>query len=424
MACYIGETETSADTVSFTHALETPWDAQTGQSPLMELCRMVQNRWTALHQGTLTFVVVGANPPDTTFDGINYEAVPAANPFRDFYRVLDACRSAVLAMVVNGGAGFGGVVNSSGYRWRYNNADAVRTALLSDLTGFDFQLQEDWKPIILALRTALESLSGAEVQSAPWVPATLAFSIVPLVFGDPDYPGGKSDIGGLSGGIDPTTVTYYPGDFQHGNTYLADVDTPNNDWPVSFGYAHAGGAENTLGYEFEVGFHVGAALPNDGSFGSGHGDPTSATDRIFVQCDHLRSGGWYILPESMSKSWRIRGNPAWSTQARAAMIGKTATWSITLIGPDTDLPVTATPSGGVLTFSNTAHITIGQVVTSFVEMGADPIPTGAEALAWADQDEVTYAGTVEGPKGCSTQFEISGYSYDFCVDALGVYHDD
>jgi hypothetical protein len=407
MACYIGETETSADTVAFTHALETPWDSVAGRSPLMELCRMVQNRYSAIYQPTIHFTRVGANPADTALAGVDYAGTPALNPAGDFKTILEQCYNIIFAMTnpeVFLGS-WGGMVNSAGYQWRYNNAAAVRAALATDLSGLVYTLQEDWKPIILALRTALESLSGAEVESRAWTPSTLAFTIIG------DNTGTTVSTTTLGQGIDPATVTESPS-----GTFRASIDPPDNDWPVDFGNANALGGVGVApaGQRFRVGFHVG----DDAAIS---GNPTSS---IFISSPDTGSGGWFIDARTATLSWLVRGNPAWSAKAIAAMQGKTADWTINKTGPNTDLPLEMSAGSGTLTFSTSSHITSGRTVQENFTMPDGAIPTGAHAIDWVENPDWVNPGDEIGPKGCSVQMVLSNNSHDFCIDWNGDYHDD
>lgn len=409
MACYIGETETSADTVVFTAALETPWDSQSGQSPLCELCRMVNDRLTALHQATFSFTRIGASPTDTALGDVDYEGNPGWNPSGDFRTILAQCHSRISAMLnpqVVFPASFGGMVNSSGYRWRYNNAATVKSTYDGAMAGKLTTLQEDWEPIILAMRAALESLSGAEVQSQAWTPVTVEFALTPLISGDPSSP---RDVVYRSNGIDPATV------FTSGSYDIADVTSPDNDWPVTL----AGTASVSVlhAQDFEVGFDI----YDGGSIPGAPGVPSGNTIQVIVDGPDGVSMGWYKAPAEETRTYRVKANTS-VTAARVAMVGKTCDWDIEVSGHTPTFPITATPSGGTLTFSSTTETTQGKTFNVDLEVPDSAITTGAHARDWHNGWGQT--SSPEGPKACNVGIVLSNHEYSFCVDANGVYHDD
>lgn len=406
MACYIGETETSADTVAFTAALETPWDSQSGQSPLCELCRMVNDRLTALHQGAVSFTRIGSAPTDTALGDVDYEGNPAWNPAGDFRTILAQCHSWISAMLnPETGFVFGGMANSSGYRWRYNNAATVKSTYDGAMSGLLTTLQEDWKPIILAMRAALQSLSGAEVESQPWTPVTVGFVLTPLISGDPSS---QRDVVFASGGIDPATL------FTSGPYEIATTGPPDNDWPVAF--TGTGSVSTMLEEEFEVGFDI----YDGGSIPGAPGAPTGATIQVIVSGPDGSSEGWYKAPAQETRTYRIKANTS-VTAARAAMVGKTCDWDIEVSGHTPTFPIDATPAGGTLTFSTTTETTFGKVFDVDLEVPDSAITTGAHARDWHNG---WGSGAGDGPKGCNVGIVLSNHQYDFCVDANGVYHDD
>lgn len=405
MACYIGETETSADTVSFTAALETPWDSRSGQSPLCELCRMVNDRLTALHQSAFSFTRIGAAPTDTALGDVDYAGTPTWNPAGDFRTILAECHTKISAMLNPEGFTFGGMVNTSGYRWRYNNAATVKSTYDGAMAGKLTTLQEDWKPIIEAMRAALESLSGAEVESQAWTPVTVSFALTALIGGDPTSP---RDVAFASNGIDPATV------YTSGAYDIATVTGGDNDWPVTL--SGTGSITPVHGQDFEVGFDI----YDGGSIPGAPGVPSGATTEVIVDGPDGASLGWYKQPSEETRTYRIKADTV-VTAARTAMVGKTCDWDIDVSGHTPTFPIDATPAGGTLTFANSTETTSGKTFSVDLAVPDSAIPTGAHPRDWHNGYGI---GAGDGPQACYVGIALSNHEYNFCVDANGAYHDD
>jgi hypothetical protein len=266
-------------------------------------------------------------------------------------------------------------------------------------------LQEDWKPIILAMRAALESLSGAEVESQAWTPVTVTFQLGALLGGDPASP---RDVAFASDGIDPATVS------TAGAYETATVTGGDNDWPVTL--SGTGSVTPLHAQDFEVGFDI----YDGGSIPGAPGVPTGATTAVVVSGPDGFSLGWYKCPAEETRTYRIAASTT-STAARAAMVGKTCDWDIDVSGDTPSFPIDATPNGGTLTFSNTTETTTGKTFNVDLAVPDSAIPTGAHPRDWHNG---WGSGAGDGPIACNVGIVLSNNSYDFCVDANGVYHDD
>ena len=410
MSCYLGETETTPDTVAFTASIETPWDDGTGTSALLELCRMVNNRLAALHQSTFTFSNVGSSAPDGSFVGRNYGSNPTRHPIREFVQVLDQCRSEVLAMVTPQTLvpiAFGGMINGSGYQWRYNNAATVKATLVAAINGLNSQLLEDWELMILALRAALDSLSGAQIQSAPWTAATITIR----------FPTGSD---ADDEGIPSNKVT------SRGELNLASV-TPSiggssTDWVIDtsaganlYGDRAARTSTHTSLFA-DTGRDLGVAFAGD------ENDPAPATveyhgtSKLFEAAIPVRGIGWdHGLSVRRTYTMTCVGTSGINL---TALNGKSIPWHAEARKPSsfdlTDLPVTfSAGSGSVVWSGNTAGASATKTVIIDADLDLPAIANTEDARDWWNLMESANVFIV-----------LDTYIFNFCIDANGTAHDD
>lgn len=410
MSCYIGATETTADTVAFSAPLETPCDDGTGTSALTELCRMVNDRLVALHQTAHTFTSVGSTAADGAFVARAYASNPARHPIYEFANVLSECKAQVYLMLnpqVITPAIFGGMVNSSGYRWRYNNAATVKATLDGALAGLLATLVEDWKPMIVALRAALVSLSGAQIQSQPWSAATIT---IYHTIGSLGRGAGVASLQTSTfGELNPASIT--PSIGGSSSTWSVDTSAGANQYgdrsPTGFGYDELSG-DSRLG----VGFH------SDGSY-----PPSSSVDYAgasipFEDVYGMSEMGW-VHAMSHRKTYTLSCSAPLGVDLRK-LNGKTIFWHMDtqqdghLIGYPSPLSVTYSAASGTVTWSGNL---ISTAATKTVVVDADldlpAIDITEDARDWWDEYEL-----------CETVLVIDTTEFNFCIDSNGNYHDD
>lgn len=407
MSCYLGETETTADTVSFSAPLETPWDDGTGTSALTELCRMVNNRLVALHQTAHTFTSVGLLAADGAFVARNYASNPARHPIYEFANVLSECKAQVYLMlnpqITTPIISFGGMVNSSGYRWRYNNAATVKATLDGALSGLLATLVEDWRPMIIALRAALESLSGAVVQSKAWDAATITIT--------GPFAGATTLRTYEATAINPASVS--PAIGGTSTTWHIDVSAGANLYGDRV--LHAPGDYNLINSQGDVavGFQGDAGLPypDDESV-----DYFGASSTFYL-ADPVGYVGWCHM-RSSRKTFSITCAGTGGIDLRA-LNGKTVTWHLDTVAgvgsrPPTPLPVTYSNGSGSITWSgNTLTTSATKTVVSDVTLDDPAIATTEDAVDWWEEYE-----------SAIVQLYIDTPVFNFCIDSNGVAHDD
>ncbi|MBI2424207.1 MAG: hypothetical protein HYV27_15355 [Candidatus Hydrogenedentes bacterium] len=161
MACYAGATVDITRVVTW-HVLESVWDRQAGQSPIMQVLREINAREDQVGITKTAWYYVGADPVDTDLatDSV-FGGVYAGG--RLWVQAMDALL-AVLAL--------GGIVGDDGIRWTVTDVSTIRTALLATVGSSsgtrqtNARLLEKWKMIIEALRDALDAIE--EKASAAW----------------------------------------------------------------------------------------------------------------------------------------------------------------------------------------------------------------------------------------------------------------
>lgn len=408
MSCYLGETETTADTVSFSAPLETPWDDGTGTSALTELCRMVNNRLVALHQTAHTFTSVGLLAADGAFVARAYASNPARHPIYEFANVLSECKAQVYLMlnpqITTPTISFGGMVNASGYRWRYNNAATVKATLDGALSGLLATLVEDWKPMIVALRAALESLSGAVIQSKAWDAATISIT--------GPFSGSTSLQVYENTAIDPASVTPAIGgtsthwhiDVSPGANLYGDrvISTPGtNDLP--------GRGDIAVGFQSDYGNDYPA---DDESI-----DYLGASSTFYL-AEPVGYVGW-VHTRSCRKTFSFACSGSAGVDLRK-LNGKVISWHLDTVDsgdstrPPTDFPVTySNPSGSITWSGNSAGFSSTKTVVSDVTLDDPAIPITEDAVDWWQQRECR-----------DVQLYIDTPVFNFCIDSNGDTHDD
>jgi hypothetical protein len=395
MACYLGETESTGDTIPAWHDLECPWDDQDGKAPLCQLCRAVNDRLVALKQSAHSFWRIGSTAADGALAALDYEGNPTWGPPTDFAVILQQCVAQVTAML--NVSGFGGMLSGS-YRWRWANGSTVRSTLDSELSGLIYTLQEDWEPIIVALRNALDSLSGADIESEAWESVTIYVAGHDFGVSTPVVEvTNQVLVGPKLSGVSPTpggTSTTWSVPLNATNTY-------GNRATVCGSGTYANEFNGDIGVDYQ--------------FGNSDTHPDTYSGAAAAFCDTiLGDSGWWVY-ESCTKTWEIYIFADIGVDLRA-MDGKTLNWSISAI---------AAEGGGspVEAFSVVGGGTSG----SFVWSQASPSVSSEHSLEIDVEldDPAIASGTLpnDAPRGVVLQLDFTADAFEFCVDSAGVYHD-
>ena len=176
MACYAGTTVDIEIELPAWHEIESFWDSVTGKSPLMQLCRACRTLYAEVSAPALNFSHVGTNPGDTQWGSTNYEANPTWNAPGDHQTILTQINDRLMQISQ---PGMVYVNQSTCIQWGFTNNAALAAArktysdtLVSPVFPnprlLYFERQEDWKAIMLAQRTFMDSLSGLKKTSAAW----------------------------------------------------------------------------------------------------------------------------------------------------------------------------------------------------------------------------------------------------------------
>ena len=122
MSCYGGETVSIGITLPSWHDVESFYDSQDGQSPLMQLCRACREIYLSIAAPSLSFTRVGPNPADVAWAAVPYASTPAWNPLRDHETILTEINTRLI-LITQPNANF--VNSSTCVRWRFSPQNPV-----------------------------------------------------------------------------------------------------------------------------------------------------------------------------------------------------------------------------------------------------------------------------------------------------------
>ena len=147
------------------HTFETWYESRTGQSSLVQICRMVNYILPIFDRPAISFHRIGTTTTDTVLAGVDYDGNPTWNPLYDFRTILDRCIDAVYEILAIDEVSEDCII-------RYpTDRTSVLTAFNLAVAGLNVELKEDWQQYIEAIRTALETVSASNI-TIPGMPTT------------------------------------------------------------------------------------------------------------------------------------------------------------------------------------------------------------------------------------------------------------
>lgn len=425
MTCYASTTETTGDTVGSWHDLESFYDSLTGKSPLMHLCRMCHDRSEAVHAAELVYSRVGANPSDTAFGALDYDANPTWNPLRDIHVILSQIHSRIAQLAGQS------LDTDTCIKWYYIPTATVSTlysAYNSAISGSSLPNKEDWLIYINAMKTFLEGLSGLSIQSVAWTSTTGSVNL------DFDVREGAvtADVGGIN------TAGSGSGAGISGTCPAIGIGTTNGYWIVNYNTdqefgditwnASASGAEASGRLDLAVGIQ-----DFDGSLNSGSSRGEVA--RIpYPLCSTITEDeyfatycgtGWFQITKSKRRFYLIKSTTG--GMPSSALTGKTFNWTATLkeydgsgaSATDSDIPHTFVGAGSG-SFVVGSGGSIPAYIDVEVELDGDIIDAGADPFSggYYEEDLIWIA------KAGILVLEITPGEYNYCKTGCNTYVED
>lgn len=179
--------EVSTFTLPTWHEFVSPWDSLDGRSPLMQICRTLNEARAILSATPFDFHRVGTDALDTDLAVIDYELNPSWNPIQDFSTILTQCKSVVYSFA-NG--------------TYYPNSEDCKNRRYADYLSFpsitgDTTLVENWQPIIVQIREFLALLVGADIQIQDWEPGEVDLYVDSISFVEGNGTYGENDLDAL-----------------------------------------------------------------------------------------------------------------------------------------------------------------------------------------------------------------------------------
>lgn len=418
MTCYASTTDTTGDTVGGWHDLESLYDSLTGKSPLMHLCRMCHDRSEAVHAAELVYSKVGANPSDTAFGALDYDANPTWNPLRDINVILSQIHSRIAQLAGQS------LDSETCIKWYYiptATVSALYSAYNSAVSGSSLSNKEDWLIYINAMKTFLEGLSGLDIESVAW------YSTSGSVASNTNTREGAvtADTGGINLSGFGVTSTIACGTL---NSYWQVQYNTDQEFGDVAWNASASGAGLTSKLDLSVGIQDWDGAYNTGSI---RADSTTVHPSVCATitepdffADYCQTG-WFQVTRS-----KRRFNLSIGTTGGmpiSALTGKTFNWTATLKEydgtsasvVDSDIPHTFIgASSGSFTVgvggSIPGYIDVEvQLDGDIIDAGADPFSGGfyEDDLIW-----IAKAGILV--------LEITPDEYNYCKTGCNTYVED
>jgi hypothetical protein len=407
MACYLGESKTVPALGESWHDFVSVFDSVSGRSPLCQMARMINDRRAVLEAGSSAIAIIGASPSDTALAGIDYALNLTRSPVRDFSTALKSCRDHILQLLVPwSNRTTGGLVNNDGERWGFNSGTTIRSDFEDAIDGLDFELVEDFQPILEAMRDALDATVSTTASSAPWANGRILLGV--------NNPNPTSPVYSQFE-LNPASITA-PG-APHGLEWQIAIGAGDNEYGdrdvVGCGQTGPQGGSPPEVADLWVGFIDGTGGGVDPLTESVDSESDPAYTDI-CETDTLIRTGWLHLLE-VTKLFRVTptaslkesGSGTWDPVSPIPTNAKTSvstSYSLAVYQPGGSTPsslgVTHTPSGGSVTFGSSDSYKEYSIESELT------IPALASTAEPFDSD------------GCNVRLEVAEDEFLFCVDSL------
>lgn len=166
MACFAGDTVAHGVTLETWHDIESFYDSQSGQSPIVQLCRVTNLFHAYFDLPLISWTAIDTDTTDISWAAVDYSTT--RDPMSDLVDLLNEVKHKLLAI---SSATF---IECEDCHWkRFNDHNTIYISLLG-ITITDNR--EDWLQVILDLRSVLEAMEASLIERDAWPTYNIVFS--------------------------------------------------------------------------------------------------------------------------------------------------------------------------------------------------------------------------------------------------------